>query len=390
MTRTPPRRLLVLTLVCVLGMISTAVAAPPALMSDQTRITDGGISAPAALFNGANVTTLNITGSPIKINASNDAPFEFLPGQSTFNGVRDDTFGFHYNRDGVNAGHPVFSIAFEGDYMSSADGPRLLEYHFNYESPSGNWSYRPISFDVNIDTHRARLHSYLESFKLGNNMSLEQFYVNTGTTLTGSDGFVQTNLPYNFQRNDAAIIQGRNAADNAFLELLRVDGGNRLVIGNGTSSGIRVDSGIPVWLTGSVVSANAIKADAADGLLKHFYNYPNEAQPRATFGNSYGAGGITLGDGSANAHNVAGVAIGATDTRTLSIATGNAGSFTERAKVTATSLQLTTVPLQLDALTQGTCDAAAAGQIKYVDDGSTSHFYGCKRTTGAYAWAQLD
>ena len=47
--------------------------------------------------------------------------------------------------------------------------------------------------------------------------------------------------------------------------------------------------------------------------------------------------------------------------------------------------------LRLQSLaTLPTCNAGYAGFMAYSGEGITGHFYGCKKTSGSYAWAQLD
>lgn len=314
-----------------------------------------------------------------------DAPFELLAAPSLHNNVTNDVFGFHYNRGGVSDEHPRFGIGFEGDYQTAGE-TRLLEYHFNYEAIGGGNAYRPISFDVDLNTHESRLHTYLRELRVGNRASLDQFFLNTGTLASGEDGYIRSTLPFHFQRNDAAAVTARTADGSREAELLRLDAADAAIVAQGATA-VHVPRPL---VAGSTVSAygGAIQVDAT-GRLKHYHNFPVETEPRVDVGNAYGSGGIVFGTGATHAPIRMGAAIGLTADNQLSLAVANGTGFQEGAKLTRDALTVTT-PLQLAPLPLDACTDALAGQIRYHDDGTEGSFFGCRRTPDGFGWARLD
>jgi len=86
-----------------------------------------------------------------------DAYTEISASSNVFDGVRDDLFGWSYNRDGAATEQPIWSEGFESRYASGAPPEGLLERHFNYTSIDRTVSYRPWNFHVNLNTHNANV-----------------------------------------------------------------------------------------------------------------------------------------------------------------------------------------------------------------------------------------
>src|SRR5262249_34643565 len=82
---------------------------------------------------------------------------EISASSDVFDGVRDDTFGWIYNRDGAATEQPIWSEGFESRYAPGAPPEGMLERHFNYTSIDRTVSYRPWFFNVDLNTHDANV-----------------------------------------------------------------------------------------------------------------------------------------------------------------------------------------------------------------------------------------
>jgi len=138
-----------------------------------------------------------------------DAFINISASTNVFDGVRDDLFGWSYNRDGAATAQPIWSEGFESRYASGAPPGGLLERHFNYTSIDRSVSYRPWNFNVDLNTHNANVLWNVLQYNISSRTEPGDIYV-FDTSAPGNATFQRPlNILHNFPQLTLSTRDGQ-------------------------------------------------------------------------------------------------------------------------------------------------------------------------------------
>lgn len=85
-------------------------------------------------------------------------------------GVPDNVHYRGINTDGALLTHPQVGFGLENYFVVDGTGQKLVEYNFDYTSIDRAVEYRPETFAIDCDTHKAYLENRLASHKIGHRL----------------------------------------------------------------------------------------------------------------------------------------------------------------------------------------------------------------------------
>ena len=163
----------------------------------------------------------------------------FYTAEGSTNGT-DHLWFLGYNVNGqanpLNSAEPSFHLGWESKFGD------IMEWYLQYRSGNGVETRRPIGAQANRLTHSCAVSVTTPFTVLNDNRSIQRLSVAEAATgpsslYFGQNGFTPAAyMTMAFDVNDAPMISCRNFASNAYLECMRLNTDDTLVLGAGGSS----------------------------------------------------------------------------------------------------------------------------------------------------------
>lgn len=194
-------------------------------------------------------------GVKVSSTSGTTAKWIIKPTYATFSGTRDEIMFFGWNVNGISGGRLDASEAslyhgIEADYFEVGTGKHFSEWYIEFYDATGAITRRPYSTSVN----RA-------DGTITNQFKGEQiFYKSDGTLAWQIDtsGNLSSANIIRFTQNDGSVLTQLNAVGNAYINLIRLNSADRVVVG---------DTGSTILMTAVSTARVGIGGDTPDTKL---------------------------------------------------------------------------------------------------------------------------
>lgn len=145
------------------------------------------------------------------------------------------TEGFNPSR--AKADEPAWATSMESRFDPDAT-TSFAEWHLAYTAPvaAGGWGYRPISVGVNSVNQQAQMYFQGTNVDIRGTDNLVYEGINTAT----QNHIMIGGMKLLFDTNNAAAIQQKNAAASSYVDMIRLDASDRILLSYAGIAPVRI------------------------------------------------------------------------------------------------------------------------------------------------------